>query len=415
MSGTRLVDIILERRKANQGGKPWPANREDLLAWLSAEPSPTQRLAFFNTLYSTAPDWLTTIQDHLGDFVCFFAKPLTYFSLLGLHIWNAYHVRDDKWRNAFWEQVPSWFEDKYELMHFLRQIPRDCLNDSLRRPGLGACLEKIPPSLRHDWMVDLFAANPDRLLGMEVIIALLKDQSLVEQRNILVLLKTSYLAARPLPLKTLATLLSILHPGLFPLFREEFDALFGIFTAQQFEFRTENVLNFLSLLAPEKHGVFFELFQDNEIQFWIAGLAFTPNCTTQQKQLLITALINCSDKHNLVLIIQLRSTFIYLLQLAPNPNHLLDRLTDKELSELLLRRNQSIAEAVKEIVTMNLDETLNKLIIAALKRIFTLQYGEKTSLFGKLSSTFYKSQHELDTLALGNALYQPTLSVKPSG
>ncbi len=415
MSGTRLVDIILERRKANRKHEPWPTSREALLTWLREEPSALHRQTFFNDLHSTAPDWLCIVQDHLSDFIGFLPQPITHLTLSSLHIWTAYHLHSDAWRNTFWQHAPEWFNDPHDLLRFLRQIPTDYLNDSLKKAGMGSALKKLSPRLRHEWMVDLFSADPDRLLHVDVIFALLSEQSLEEQKNVLMLLKNSYLKIRPLQLETLGKLLNALHVEFFPLFREEFDALFSVFTAKQYEFRTECVLNFLSILETKKHQAFFEIFQDQEIQFWISGLAFTSTISDSQKQLLVTLLLECSNKHNLVQIIQLRCTFIYLLQLAHEPLRLLNRLTNQELNDLILGKNETIAEAVQEIVAMNLREDITKLLMQGLSRIFTYQYGEKTSFYAKFSSTFYKTQHELDRLALGNTLHQAAPSIKSSG
>lgn len=415
MSGTRLVDIILERRKANRKHEPWPASREELLTWLREEPNALHRQTFLNDLHSTAPDWLSIVQDHLSDFIGFLPPPITHLSLSSLHIWVAYHLHTEVWRNTFWQHAPEWFSDPHDLLRFLRQIPSDHLNDSLKRAGMGAALKKLSPRSRHEWMVDLFATEPDRLLHIDVIVALLSEQSPEEQKNVLMLLKNSYLKMRPLQLETLGKLLSTVHAELFPLFREEFDALFSVFTAKQYEFRTEQVLNFLSLLETKKHQAFFEIFQDQEIQWWISGLAFTPTISDLQKQLLVALLLECSNKHNLAQIIQLRCTFIYLLQLAHEPLRLSNRLTDQELHDIMLGKNTTIAEAVREIVAMNLKENITEILMQVLTRVFTYLYGEKTSFYAKFSSTFYKTQYELDRLALGNTLHQTTPSVKLSG
>ena len=299
MSDARLVDKILKRKEANRKNLAWPVSVADLKSWLQEEPSSFHRQTFLNFLYPSAPDWLLIVCDNLNEFIPYLPKPLTYQTFTNLHLWTIYQIRNEDWRHHFWQQVPNWFAEPLELLNFLRHIPAECMHDALRRPGMGACLAKLTPSMRYEWIVDLFSANPERLFSIEAIIALLTDQTLADQKNILERLKDSYLKVRPLSLARLSQFLNVLHPELFALFREEFDALFCVFNAKQFVSGTENVLNFLTLLDTPKHQAFFELFRGDEIQWWIAGLPFTAaSISKEQKQSLIGALINASAKYN---------------------------------------------------------------------------------------------------------------------
>ena len=136
---------------------------------------------------------------------------------------------------------------------------------------------------------------------------------------------------------------------------------------------------------------------------------------TLWKNLKTQVSVNIISHHNVKNIIQLRTTFAHLLDLASHPEQLLKRLTDQELEEIMLYKSESIAQATREIVALNLDEKTNALMIAALRRIFTFQYGEKNSLYGKFSSTLFKRQYELDSLALGAALQPGTPTNQLSG